>query len=172
MWEDSTTKEKEERQRMMENLKPCPFCGEQPVLQKVPIRGYSGCFHYIVECENPECRCNIKLSKNDTIYNSDKDARQNAINAWNRRVDKSNLVSRQAVKEWLKRWRGYLDDDMITRMQIRTIDIPTEELIKHGHWIDTGSGEECSICREIQYGYDSFRNYCANCGAKMDEVSK
>lgn len=40
---------------------------------------------------------------------------------------------------------------------------------KHGHWIDTGSGQECSVCGEIQYGYDSYRNYCANCGAKMDE---
>lgn len=46
------------------------------------------------------------------------------------------------------------------------------EPIKHGHWINTGSGQECSVCGEIQYGYDSFRNYCAYCGAKMDEVSE
>lgn len=38
---------------------------------------------------------------------------------------------------------------------------------KQGRWIDTGSGQECSICKEIQYGYDSARNYCANCGADM-----
>lgn len=37
-----------------------------------------------------------------------------------------NLVSRQAVKDWLERWRGYLDDDMITRMQIGTKDILAE----------------------------------------------
>lgn len=41
-----------------------------------------------------------------------------------------------------------------------------------GHWIDTGSGQECSECGEIQYGYDNFRNYCANCGAKMQEVEE
>ena len=41
---------------------------------------------------------------------------------------------------------------------------PTE---RTGHWIDTGSGQECSECHEIQYGYDSYRKYCANCGAKM-----
>lgn len=35
----------------------------------------------------------------------------------------SDLVSRQDVKDWLKRWRGYLDDDMIARMQIGTKDI-------------------------------------------------
>ncbi len=34
-----------------------------------------------------------------------------------------------------------------------------------GHWIDTGSGQECSECGEVQYGYDSFRYYCAKCGS-------
>lgn len=38
----------------------------------------------------------------------------------------------------------------------------------HGEWIDTGSGEECSVCHEIQYGYDSGRRFCASCGAVMD----
>jgi len=37
----------------------------------------------------------------------------------------------------------------------------------HGYWIDTGSGQECSRCHEVQYGYDSGRYYCQNCGAKM-----
>lgn len=40
--------------------------------------------------------------------------------------------------------------------------------VAHGRWRDTGSGQECSVCNEIQYGYDSRRFYCANCGAKMD----
>lgn len=44
------------------------------------------------------------------------------------------------------------------------------QVVKHGHWRNTGSGQECSVCGEIQYGYDSYRNYCANCGARMDEV--
>lgn len=43
---------------------------------------------------------------------------------------------------------------------------------KHGHWIDRGGGQECSVCGEIQYGYDSYRNYCACCGADMREVEK
>ena len=37
-----------------------------------------------------------------------------------------------------------------------------------GRWRDTGSGQECSECGEIQYGYDNFRNYCPNCGARME----
>lgn len=44
---------------------------------------------------------------------------------------------------------------------------PTVDAISQGEWIDTGSGQECNICREIQYGYDNFRRYCPNCGAKM-----
>lgn len=40
---------------------------------------------------------------------------------------------------------------------------------KTGYWIDTGSGQMCSRCGEIQYGYDSFRRFCPNCGAKMIE---
>lgn len=36
-----------------------------------------------------------------------------------------------------------------------------------GEWIDMGSGQECSKCHEIQYGYDSERHYCPHCGAFM-----
>lgn len=42
-----------------------------------------------------------------------------------------------------------------------------EQQLKIGHWIDTGSGQECSECKEIQYGYDNFRYFCPNCGADM-----
>ena len=49
--------------------------------------------------------------------------------------------------------------------------MPTADVVpvKHGYWKDTGSGQECSVCGEIQYGYDSGRHYCQNCGAKVDE---
>ena len=36
-----------------------------------------------------------------------------------------DCISRQAVKDWLKRWDGYLDQDMIARMQLKVADIPT-----------------------------------------------
>lgn len=81
--------------------------------------------------------------------------------------------------------------DCISREWIKTaihnfyhglIHTPTEEDIqayldaapnvqpkpKTGHWIDTGSGQQCSECGEIQYGYDNYRRYCAYCGAKME----
>lgn len=36
-----------------------------------------------------------------------------------------DCVERQAVKDWLERWEGYLDEDMILRMQVKVGDIPS-----------------------------------------------
>ena len=77
-------------------IKPCPFCGEIPYLERRPLwreydrgvtHGYYGKFEYVIQCDNPKCRCSVKLGANDTIYNSDEVAKENAINAWNRRAD-------------------------------------------------------------------------------------
>ena len=46
------------------------------------------------------------------------------------------------------------------------------EPVRRGHWIDTGSGQECSVCHEIQYGYDNYRYYCPYCGAQTKYVQK
>lgn len=48
-------------------------------------------------------------------------------------------------------------------------ELPPVSTEKTGHWIDTGSGQMCSRCGEIQYGYDSFRRFCASCGIRMVE---
>lgn len=53
-------------------------------------------------------------------------------------------------------------------MAIESLEAEVKPVVR-GEWIDTGSGQECSICKEIQYGYDSARNYCANCGAEMNK---
>ena len=72
------------------SIKPCPFCGEVPYLEKIPLwngsHGYHGCYEYDIHCRNPECGCRVNLGKNDTIYNSDGEARLNAVHAWNRRA--------------------------------------------------------------------------------------
>lgn len=47
------------------------------------------------------------------------------------------------------------------------LKLSVEALKREGEWIDTGSGQECNVCHEIQYGYDNFRHFCANCGARM-----
>lgn len=38
-----------------------------------------------------------------------------------------DLISRQAVKDWLLKWEGYIDKDTIARMQYRVIDIPSTQ---------------------------------------------
>lgn len=74
--------------------------------------------------------------------------------------------------DWLYRLRS----EIYVRMPIAWVEpikeslneaIKVLEKQKEGHWIYTGSGQECSICHEIQYGRDSYWNYCSFCGAKM-----
>ena len=67
------------------------------------------------------------------------------------------------------------DINMALDIAIESLKVWREALekeLKTGHWIDTGSGQECSECGEIQYGYDSHRFYCPNCGAKMESEVK
>jgi len=50
-------------------------------------------------------------------------------------------------------------------------DEPTIEAepVRRGRWINHGSFVTCSVCNEEQYGIDTGRFYCQNCGAKMDK---
>ena len=50
-------------------------------------------------------------------------------------------------------------------------NIPSADVrpVVHGHWIDHGSFVTCSHCKEEQYGLDTGRIYCPNCGAIMME---
>lgn len=67
---------------------------------------------------------------------------------------------------------GYTDiKNQVEEIKRGVLNIPSTDVqpVVHGEWRDTGSGQECSVCGEIQYGYDSGRYYCANCGAKMDK---
>jgi hypothetical protein len=63
-----------------------------------------------------------------------------------------------------------ISPDYVTELQNRNKELIKqleEETRPQGEWIDTGSGQECNKCHEIQYGYDSFRHFCPNCGARM-----
>ena len=49
--------------------------------------------------------------------------------------------------------------------------------VRHGHWIEQekytfGTMYDCSICDNRILDNGHSWNYCPNCGAKMDEVSK
>lgn len=72
-------------------LKPCPFCGSIPLLEKKPLwseggHGYYNCYEFGIHCINPVCGCRINLFNNNSIYHSEKEAIKNVINAWNERV--------------------------------------------------------------------------------------
>ena len=43
------------------------------------------------------------------------------------------------------------------------------DLISRQAAIDAVKHMKCSVCKEIQYGYDSGRHFCANCGADMED---
>jgi hypothetical protein len=57
-------------------------------------------------------------------------------------ADVGDLISRQSVKDWLLKWDGYIDRNMITRMQCRVIDIPSAR-------------PEIIHCKDCKYWKDS-----------------
>lgn len=135
----------------MNELKPCPFCGNLVYLEKKPLwvqhpdgttRGYYGCYEYDIHCD--ECGCRIKLPGNDTVYTTDNLAKENAIKTWNRRVNESKI---------------------------------NEQSIFHGHWIGqpiSGYADcKCSVCGAVCNVHACAgiptQRYCYRCGALMLE---
>jgi hypothetical protein len=79
-------------------IKPCPFCGDIPYIERKPLfriygdgttHGYRGCYEYDIHYHNPDCGCRVNLKGNNTIYHSDEEAKANAIKCWNRRAQRS-----------------------------------------------------------------------------------
>ena len=90
-------------------------------------------------------------------------------------------VSLNAVITEIGRWLGYLDDDMIMRIQTGIKMLPSVTP-KTGHWIIKGHnlGDDyidekycCSECGERALAYEfgthpvCLSKFCPNCGAKM-----
>lgn len=75
-------------------IKNCPFCGSEVELEKVPLwngsHGYYGCYEYVISCDN--CGCSKHLGNNNTVYYSDKEAKQNAIDNWNMRAKEEECI--------------------------------------------------------------------------------
>ena len=89
----------------------------------------------------------------------------------------NDLISRKALKQAVERIKdtgyGTNNEPLFDFVELPTLfklidKAPTVEPERSkGEWIDTGSGQECNVCHEIQYGYDNFRHFCTNCGADM-----
>ena len=68
----------------MNELKPCPFCGNQPVVGKYEPRLYRPVMNhtYCIVC----CECEMMFGW-DCDYGGRFDTEEEAIEAWNRRID-------------------------------------------------------------------------------------
>ncbi len=47
-----------------------------------------------------------------------------------------DLISRQAAIDQMERWSGYLDDDMILRLQIKLMKLPSAQPTLYGYNIE------------------------------------
>lgn len=70
-------------------------------------------------------------------------------------------------QEWIRNTYGIPQDIDVCIARAIMNGVPYESERKRGKWVNTGSGQECSVCHEIQYGYDNHRYFCPNCGADM-----
>ena len=80
----------------MSELKPCPFCGNEVEVEKIPLwygngHGYKDCYEFKIWCK--KCGCRVDQPENDSVYRSEEEAKKNAIEAWNRRAsDESEML--------------------------------------------------------------------------------
>ena len=78
------------------------------------------------------------------------------------------LIDADILLEQMKHRRDYVGrpSDAVCLVE----DAPTIEAepVRRGRWINHGSFVTCSVCNEEQYGIDTGRFYCQNCGAKME----
>ena len=128
----------------MEELKPCPFCGELPI--QFVKDGLTQ-----IRCNNTQCW--IVPATSFYTY------RKTAVEAWNRRAQPANEpLTRDCVEEAPAA-------DVAQVVHGRWI-----LLGKNEHDYETSVEEKCSLCGRYVYRYDTELqdNYCPNCGAKMD----
>ena len=86
----------------------------------------------------------------------------------------SDAISRQAVLDYIDEMPSDLTADGRRMIRRRTLEEyisdtlpPVTPQPKTGHWIDAGSGQECSECGSV---HDTATNYCPDCGCLMDRT--
>ena len=101
-------------------------------------------------------------------------------------MTENDLISREAVLKENARWKDYLDEDMIQRIQAGIKRLPAQGR-KTGRWIKMSDADGTYYCRS-ECGEELYREwtydaqfdlfprrtsiaktkYCPNCGAKME----
>ena len=86
----------------------------------------------------------------------------------------ADAISRQAVLDYIDEMPSDLTADGRRMIRRRTLEEyisdtlpPVTPQPKTGHWIDAGSGQECSECGSV---HDTATNYCPDCGCLMDRT--
>ena len=153
------------------NLKPCPFCGNIYItLGSVRTLG-----EVFAQCK----KCGAQIYANG-------ETKQDAINAWNRRLTMADIRKVEIDKEFIVRLKGTVSTDQTDKELAEIFDnlhetikevicnnivddgVVSVEPAKHGEWV---YGEydipHCSECG-AEVMPDKISNYCPNCGAKME----
>lgn len=75
--------------KVTRKYKTCPWCKSTASLQKEPLwhgnHGYHGCYEFFIRCDNPKCGCIAPHGKIDSVYRSEEEAIEKAIEIWNTR---------------------------------------------------------------------------------------
>ncbi len=89
----------------------------------------------------------------------------------------SELIDREAVREFIKSYSH--STDVVYHMEKQLYEVPTIDAVpvRHGEWIfqETGGSmgtKTCSVCWyqswQSKLRMSNMGNYCPNCGARMD----
>ena len=88
----------------------------------------------------------------------------------------TDCIYREAAIAEIKRFIGYLDEDMIERLQvaIRRIHAADVRLVVRGKWLsysDPIIPDLTCYCSKCGSTNERMANFCPNCGADMREVT-
>lgn len=127
---------------MMEELKPCPFCGTIPkVIEDIS-------FHdYFVSCYNKKCPL-------DAVYTDDYKSKKQAIKAWNTRSQEWQELDEQKLHGFLHT-RALNDED--TSIEGTAKAICSTFAIK----------KDVCECKDWEEKPGSKWQYCPLCGGKI-----
>lgn len=121
---------------MSKDIKPCPFCGAEVSVQKIPLwqgsHGYQGCYQFDISCK---CGATTEYENNDSIYRSEEEAERNVINKWNQRADSKENT-----------------DIDYKKVEKKAVDLVAKGLNMLGIEVDTIYGNDYEACENILKG--------------------